>query len=132
MNKNIRAGRPKTEKFCRNCGEVFGWPEFSSFMLSNDPHIDCIRCQKPNFIIPRKTISYYLATIFAVLIGLFIFCACLWLSKTAWEYTGLWGIIVAGPLLLIGFALNFVAARSIKRIYFWFAADLSLADPKAI
>ena len=66
MSKTIGTNRPENEKSCRNCGEPFEWPEFSSYMMRlSSGTIDCIRCQTENYTVPRRDAMYFLVLLFS-------------------------------------------------------------------
>ncbi len=111
---------------CLSCDEPFESPEFYSYILRlRSKTVNCIRCQKDNFIVPKRGALYFILLLLSILFGLFIF-ALINIGFAAATYSEANDTFRIGALPLFGGGfLALGSARLIMNLFNWLTGSVS-------
>ena len=115
------------DKVCGNCGDGFGMPEFSSFMLSlKSRTVRCLVCGTENYFVPGWGAKAWLGRLVCIGVGVLFFLAVQALIAAA-TYNEIDGTIrVSWMALVFGAAFGAILGRVIWNIGVWLFAPLTL------
>jgi len=112
---------------CQNCGEPYGWSEFSDYMLTlRSSTIDCFTCPAENYVVPDKSGQYRLVKLFCYMVSAALFILPFLAVQKIWISHNAIGLKTSA--IIIGLGLSFAIAMHhiIMKIYNWKTGSLSL------